>query len=335
MAIDHSPAPSNLSTEQAAMQIDALLAEDPAYANDQPPEEKGRRESTQRPQQADEEPEVKAEESSEESEETEQPEEESEAEELDYDTVITVKSKDKEGNEIAEEVPLKDLISQRMLQSDYTRKTQELAQQRAEVQNELQKGIEQERQQYIQALETQQQLVVNLLAPEAANLDQLAEDDPAEFIRVNNRMSKINNVVQQIEAKKQKAIQEHREYLQTKVIPNEMELVKQKIPDWSDDLKPTLVETGKRFGYTNEELGSIIDHRQIHILHELNRLSNLEKGMADKKSVASKKVVEKPTVMKSGGKQKQSKGGESFSKLRKTGKMEDAAAFFMDTIPDL
>ena len=81
MGIDHSPAPSNLSTEQAAMQIDGLLAEDPAYANDQPPEEKGRRESTQRPQQADEEPEVKAEESSEESEETEQPEEESEAEE--------------------------------------------------------------------------------------------------------------------------------------------------------------------------------------------------------------------------------------------------------------
>jgi len=340
MAIDHSQAPSNISTEQAALQIDSLLADDPAYANDQPEERPSRRESQLRQAEEPEEAE-EAEEEVSASDSEEQPEEESgeeEVESIDYDTLIEVKSKDKDGSEKSENIPLKDLISQRMLQSDYTRKTQELAQERAKVQSEITQKIETERQKFIDALDTQHQLMTQLLAPEASNMDQLAETDPAEFVRVQNRLSKIGAAMQEIESAKQKSIEEHRQYINTNVLPVEMEKLKEKVPNL-DEVKPAIMQLGKDIGFTDQELGSIIDHRAIHTLNRLrvaeSRVAELEKMIDQKKVVATKKVVEKPKVMKSQGNQPKRKGSESFNRLKKGGKMEDAANFFLDTIPDL
>jgi hypothetical protein len=334
MAIDTSGAPSNVSTEEAAHQIDALLSQDPAYTTEEPEKEQSKKES-KAPVEDEETEEVEA--SEDESKEEEQTEEDSESETIELDpdeAMFEVEEALADGNKEVRKYSLNELKSQRMLQADYTRKTQELAKQRAEVQQDLAKGVEAERQQFMQALEMQQKLVVEMLAPEAQNLDQLAEDDPAEYIRVQNRLGKINSVVQKIQEEQQQALQKQREYLQTEVVPKEMELVKQKIPEWSDDLKPALVETGKKFGYSDEELGSIIDHRQIQVLYELNRLSKLEKQVSDKKQIASKKVVEKPKIVKSGTRHKEDSGSESFNRLKKSGRFQDAAKVFEARLGD-
>lgn len=328
--MDQSPAKSNIGNDDAVGRIDALLAQEDGEFAEEPVKESAPKETEEV-----EEPEA-VEAATEEPEEEEQPEEESEVQEIDYDTLVQVKSKDAEGNEVAEDVSIKDLISQRMLQSDYTRKTQDLAKQRAEVQTELQKGIEQERQQYISALEAQQQAFMELLTPEVQNLDQLAETDPAEFVRVQNRMSKYQTAIQKVESQRQEAIQKHQEYMQTQVLPKQQELLKQAIPDWSDQTKQAVIETGKKFGLTDEELGSIVDHRQIRILHELSRLTNAEKSFNDKKAVASKKVVEKPKVVKSKKTpQRESKADASLERLKKTGRWQDAVGAIAETLTDL
>ncbi len=326
MAEDQAPSTQiGLSEQEAAVRIESILSQtDPEFADEQPPQDSEANEA-----EADE---VEAK-----TEEAEQPAEDSEesVDEIDYDTLVEVKGKDADGNETTEEVALKDLIKQRMLNSDYTRKTQELAKQRAEVEQSLQKGIEQERAQYLQALDTQQQLIIQLLAPEARNLDQLAEDDPGEYVRAQAKLNRINAVIQQIEQQRQAQNQKQREYLNTNVLPKEKESLQQKIPDWSEDTRLKVVETGRSFGFTENELSQVVDHRFIHLLHETGKLRGLEKTVSDKKAVASKKIVEKPKVVKSGKPVVEKKGSEAFKKLQKSGDYRDAAAYFMETMDDL
>lgn len=325
MAENQAPSTQiGLSEQEAAVQIDSILAQtDPDFAEEQP-------------EQASEANEPETDEVEAKTEEAEQPVEDSEesVNEIDYDTLVEVKGKDADGNETTEEVALKDLIKERMLNSDYTRKTQELAKQRAEVEQSLQRGIEQERAQYLQALDTQQQLIIQLLAPEARNLDQLAEDDPGEYVRAQAKLNRINSVIQQIEQQREAQNQKQREYFNTNVLPKEQESLKQKIPDWSEDTRLKVMETGRSFGFSDNELAQVADHRLIHLLHETGKLRGLEKTVSDKKAVASKKIVEKPKVVKSGKPAVEKKGGEALKRLKKSGDVRDAAAYFMETMDD-
>jgi len=337
--MDNSTAPSNADNLTAAQQIDALLARtDPDYM-EQPAEKP---ESASEAPQAEEQPEqdseaeVKADEAEEETQEAEA--EEAEELELDPDEALfEVEETQADGSKEVKKYSLNDLRSQRMLQSDYTRKTQELAKQRAEVQNSLEKGINEQRTQYVQALEAQQQAFMELLAPEVKNLDELANEDPAAYVQAQHRISKYQDAIKQVETRKQEAIQQQQEFIKTKVLPEQMELLKTKIPEWSKEKETAVIETGKSFGLTDEELGSMFDHRHVHILHELNRLQKLEKTLGDKKAIASKKVVEKPkTAIKSAGKQKQpSRSEESMTKLKKTGRWQDAVGVIAEGLHDI
>jgi hypothetical protein len=326
------------------------LAEDPDYKDEQAPEpvsprtqelEQARQaESEEEPTAESEDEEVQAkseEEPTAESEDTAEVEGE-EIQELDYDTLIEVKVK-KDGKEVSENVKLKDLIDQRMLQSDYTRKTAELAQERARVNEELDVRVNQERAQYIDALETMQEAVIKLNVPEFSDLDQLAVSDPAKYVQVKSRLEKMQGLVAEIDSARHQIMEEQQRQFRTEVLPREMEKLKQVVPD-IDTVKPAIMEFGESLGYSKEELGSISDHRAIHTLNRLRvaeaRVAELEGKIDQKKVVASKKVVQKPKVMKSQGKQPtQRKGSESYAKLRKSGKLTDAANVFLDAIPDL
>ena len=335
MPIDDSAAPSNQEMVTPTDRISALLADDPAFAGDEPKQEV-KQEVKEEPE-AEEQPEEESDVEEVEAKEDGEPDEEPETLEIDPDEALfDVEETLSDGNKEVKKYSLNELKKQRMLQSDYTRKTQELARQRAEVQVELQKGIDAQRKEYVEALEAQQQAFMELIAPEVRNLDELAETDPAEFVKVQNRLGKYQTAIQQIEQKKAEAIQQQQEYVRTNILPKESELLKTKIPDWNDSMKQAVIETGKKFGITDQELGSLVDHRQVHILHELHRLTQLEQSLKDKKSVAAKKVVEKPKPVKSGGKQKQkSRGEESRSRLRQTGRWQDAVGVIAASLTDI
>jgi hypothetical protein len=320
--------PQGVVTEdQAASQIDSLLSVDPDYVDEEPEKE------SEKPVEV--KAEVKAEE---ESEEEEKPETESESEEVEFDfdqKMFEVEETLLDGNKETKKYSLNELKSQRMLQADYTRKTQEVAKERAEVNEQLQKGINEQRQEYLKALDTNQQLLLQMVVPESQNLDQLAEDDPAEYIKVQNRLNRINETYRKIEEQKAAEAQKYQEYLRTEVIPKELELTKRVVPEWSDDLKPALIETGKRYGFSDEEMGTVMDHRIIHLLHEHARLTKLEASLKDSKDISQKKVVAKPKVVKSGTREKQDSGGEAFRKAQKTGRFQDAADVIAQRLDDV
>ena len=155
MAANPSGAPIAVSTHQAASQIDALLASDPEYAEDQPEEE------SKAPVEAQEEAE-EAEEAEEDTEEADQPEEESieiDPDEELFEVEITLEGGDKETRKYS----LNQLKKERMLEADYRRKTEELSRQRKEVETQLRQGVEKERGQYLETLNTLNQMVERVL----------------------------------------------------------------------------------------------------------------------------------------------------------------------------
>ena len=289
----------------------------------------------------DEEPEVKTEEATEESEETTeettdeaQPEEEAETVEIDpEEKLFEVEETIEGGKKEVRKYSLNELKSQRMMQADYQRKTAELARQRDEVQDKVRQGIEGEKKQYLQALETQQRLVYELVAPELqnVNLDQLAADDPAEYVKVSNKLNKLNLAIQGIQAEQQKLRDQERERLEKVVLPKAAEELQRDIPNWGADLQRSITRTAmEKYGFTSEELSTVVDPRYIKVLHDAHQFATGSKESETKKQIASKKVVEKPKVLKPGTKQPASKGeGDEFKRLQKTGRIEDAAAVFL------
>ena len=313
-----------VTQEQAGSQISDLLADDPDYRDEEPSTESSKEEASEAGEEA---AEVEAASSDAE----EEPETESEAEEIEIDF-------DSPMFEVEEgrKVSLNQLKKEHLLQSDYTKKTQELATEKAKVQEELNKGLNTQREEYLTALDTQQQLLIQMVAPQIQNLDKLAEEDPAEYIRAKNQLDKINELVRGIDGKRRSEQEKYQEYVRTQVLPKELELTKQVIPEWSDDLKPVLVETGKKYGFNDDEMSVISDHRVIKILHELNRLTKLEQSLTASKEVSNKKVIAKPKVLKSGTRNSQDKeGGDNFKKLRKSGRFQDAASVIAQRLGDM
>ena len=321
MAANPSGAPVAISTEQAAGQISAILAEDPEYAEDQPEEES---EVQAKPEESNEEP-PKDEESEETEEETEEKPEEGETLEIDPDEeMFEVEVAIEGGEKETRKYSLNQLKKERMLEADYRRKTEELSRQRNEVQSQMRQGVEKERGQYLEALNNLNQMVVQLTTPEATNLDQLAEDDPAEYIRVQRRLEKNNEVAQKIQAEQQRVQREQAEYFQTEILPKELKKVEKAIPNFAET-KSDIIKTGAEYGFSEEELSNIWDSRAIRVLHDAYRWQKSQKELDGKKTVASKKVIEKPKVVKGSSTVKDKGNAEAFKKLQKSGRMEDAA----------
>lgn len=228
---------------------------------------------------------------------------------------------------------LNELKAQRMMQADYQRKTAELARQREEVQDKVRQGIADQQKQYLQALETQQKLVWSLAAPELqnVNLDKLAEEDPAEYVKVSNKLNRLNQAIQGIQAEQQKLAQQELEHLEKVVLPKAAEELQRDIPNWGNDLQKSITRTAtEKYGFTPEELSMVVDPRYIKVLHDAFQFHEGKKTVETQKSIAAKKVVEKPKVLKPGTKQPTDKGsGEEFKRLQKTGRFEDAAAVIL------
>jgi hypothetical protein len=216
---------------------------------------------------------------------------------------------------------------------DYSRDMQEVARQREGVKDEIRKGIADQQKQYLQALETQQKLVWGLVAPELqnVNLDQLASDDPAEYVKVSNKLNRFNMTIQGIQAEQQKLAQQEREHLERVVLPKAAEELQRDIPNWGADLQRNISRNAmEKYGFTTEELSMVVDPRYIKVLHDAFQFNEGKKVSDTQKTIAQKKVVEKPKVLKPGTTQQAKKSeGDDFKRLQKSGRFEDAATVIL------
>lgn len=171
-----------------------------------------------------------------------------------------------------ERVTLDELKAGYSRNADYTQKTQALAETRKAVEAET-ATLRGARERY-EATLTKLEESLTGMEPQEPDWDKLREEDPAEYAaqREDWRQLQQDKVAVQQE-KARIAAEKEQEYSAELRARVEQETVKllAAIPEWADEKvakrdKTALAEYAKSLGYTDEELGSVYDHRIMVIL---------------------------------------------------------------------
>ena len=280
------------------------------------------------------------EESEEETEEESEEESEESDEEVEEDPLYAVTVNGEE-----HEVTLDELTKGYSRQSDYTKKTQEVSEQRKEFdamkQNMAQEyqQIQAERNQYVQSLQ-------NLMETSMGNVDKFAnidwetmkETDPIEYVTKREEFREAQEKVQGMRNEQQMAQQRQASQEQTsrqELLQREHNALVDALPDWGNPDKQKGLAKGIRDyamgqGFAKEELDSLVDHRSILVLLKARQYDQLQKA-----DVKSKKLKNKPRVIRAGtGRDRdadsKSKRTAKMKRLRGSGHVDDAASILED-----
>ena len=262
-----------------------------------------------------EEAEVEAEADYDEAEEVEydEPEAEDETEEAPAEPTYRVRVGDEEVD-----VPVSELTNSYMRQSDYTRKTQQVAEQRKAAEAELAEASAQ-RQRYAEQLATVEQ-ALSQSEPTQEYWDQLYQSDPLEYTRQRDLMRERKDALEQVQVEQQRVQQEHMAQLQAAAqtrLVEEQERMKELIPEWLDPEvaqreKTQVVTYAQRVGYTEEELANVSDARAVAVI----RKAMMYDELMSKKPAAQKKTQKAP---------KMTKGGQPKSKAQISARRKQSA----------
>ena len=245
------------------------------------------------------------------------------------------------------EISLDELLKGYSRQSDYTRKTQELSEQRKSIEtNQAQwnaeiQQIQTERQQYVSALQNVIESSMGSLDKFATvDWDSLKNDNPLEYITKRDEYREMQDKVRQAQFQQQQAQQTHQQESQrnhTRVLQEEHGKLVEALPEWSEQntrqkLSGQIKEYALSQGYTTEEIGSLIDHRSLMTLYKAMKYDK-----ASSPSVVKKKVKNKPRVIRAGSPRTKSdedktKRTAQMKRLRGSGHLDDASTLLEDFI---
>lgn len=191
------------------------------------------------------------------------------------DRKIKVKTKDDDGTESEIEVSEAELASSYLRQQDYTRKTQALSQRETQAVEFLKGKHDEVRNQYLEQAEFTRAAVVQMAGLKSeADMAQLAQNDPAGWVTEQQRQLSIRNFLGQLDGQmkgeraqaQQQAQQARAQDLNQQFEKTWGELAKEKID------KPALAkiygDVNKTYGFSNEELGNVYDHRLVKMMRD-------------------------------------------------------------------
>jgi len=239
-----------------------------------------------------------------------------------------------------EEVPLDELIAGYHRYATYTKKSQELAQKRDGF-GEEQQALRQTYEQYQQVLSQLHQQMQAANQPANLDWDALERENPVQWLKLKELERQKSGEIQAVQSEQMRMQQllagENDKKLQDHLTV-EHSLVLEKIPEWADgDLQANeqrkLVEFGKAVGFSDDELNTIYDSRAVVVLRDAmryNELTNGDKITAAKSKIGSVKGGNKETSRRVRSRQVKAKRAQ----LRKTGKVDDAAALFADILTE-
>jgi len=276
-------------------------------------------------------------------EEDESEEEEEESEESDDEDEEALYAVTVNGEE--QEVSLEELLKGYSRQSDYTRKTQELSNDRKGMEDLQQKynsemaQIQAERQQYTEYLN---QIVENSMGglDKYANLDweRLKESDPIEYVTKREEYREAQEKIQAMrneQATAQQRQAEESKQLHSNMVMEEHQKLVSAVPEWGEPEKQKeLAGTVRKYalsqGFSEEELNSLVDHRSVLVLMKAAKFDAM-----DNADIKSKKLKNKPKVIRAGkgktkGENSKSKRAAKMKRLQSSGHVDDAASILED-----
>ena len=230
-----------------------------------------------------------------------------------------------DGEEI--EVTEDEAIKGYQRQADYTRKTMEVAEERKRVEAEK-TSVSAERQKAIQLAE--EFIRSNSFTSDQASLDKLLEESPAEYLKIKRaeevRMMKVHEARQ----KQSELIDAESREQQSRVaqfVKQQAQLLEAKVPEWKDAAKAKVQKQElaaylMQEGFTEQEIGSLIDHRTVLVARKAM--------LYDKAAtVTDKKVAKTPPKVEKAGAKADSVPQDNAGLIKRLGRsnsVEDAAA---------
>lgn len=188
-----------------------------------------------------------------------------------------------------------------MRNSEFTQKTQKLSEQRK--QYEINIGQVQETQKAYEFAKTIQgdQLEIrqaqNIIAEYEQYFDQnVREMDPAQVAQVQNAIRQAERFISQKNSEittKQQEFQQAQEQSLRELLNKSTEVLRSKIPQWGESHQTEMKEYGLGLGFTEAEITSVVDPRQLEVLWKASQYDKLQKG----KAAAVKTVQDAPTII--------------------------------------
>lgn len=234
------------------------------------------------------------------------------------------------------EVTLDELIKSYQLGTDYTKKSQAVAEERKAVEAERQAVQEAKvmRDQYAQRLEIIEQMLSQ--PQEVENLDYLKETDPIGYAVKVAEMSQKEKQLAQVRAEREKISQQQeydRQEQMRYMVAQESEKLVAALPEFADPSKGEVIRKdirtyGKQMGFSDEELANVFDSRAVLTLYKAMQYDKLQSA----KPGITKKVSEAPKAIKPGVSKPRDSNTEETRKLKarakSTGSIRDAASVF-------
>lgn len=246
-----------------------------------------------------------------------------------------------------ENVPLSQIKDSYRATQDATRFQEEAKAAREEAKRYAEQTNTTIKTQLAQAHALAQGLDQMYLAPfQQVDWNALRADDPAEYSARRQEymdaqqavQAKKQSVLQEIQAFQEKAKAEQAESVQQQ-LARERDALYEKWPEMGDEKKgdaarASVIDFLKKDGFTDDEIGSVSDHRVLLMARDAMRF----REQAKQADVAKKKVVKIGSkVLTPGAAQSKAEGRRAAvdplrQKLRKSGKVEDFAALLSEKI---
>ena len=236
------------------------------------------------------------------------------------------------------EITQSELIKLAQQGADYTKKSQQVAEARKQLESEA-KVIEEarkERMEYAQRLQALQEYLEQN-AHKEDDIAYLKENDPIGYAIKIAEMTQQREQMMAVRAEQERLAmlqQAENVKLERQYLAQQAELVSQLIPEYADaqkgeGLRKELRAYAKSIGYTDEEVNSVYDARTVKALYDAMQYAKLQKS----KPEVTKRVSQAPKALKAGnvksGKTSNSEQAKrDRNKLKSTGKVKDAARIF-------
>ena len=229
-------------------------------------------------------------------------------------------------------------------QSDYTKKTQSLSEQRKEMENLTQQyssqlqQIQAERQQYIQHLQalSENQDVKKF----DIDWERLRLEDPLEYVTKRQEFQEAKEKAEEVKTKAKQAMARsaaEKEQQWAKVVEDEKSKLIAALPEWGEtdsqrQLATELRSYAQTQGYSEPEIDSLVDHRSFLVLRKAMLYDEMQNA-----NPKAKKLKGKPKVIRAGKGASRTQAQRDALKtkrnqLKNSGHVRDAAKVFEDFI---
>lgn len=233
------------------------------------------------------------------------------------------------------DVTLDELKNGYSRDADYRRKTEELSYDKKQFMSESEK----QRQDYSSKINeanqllsvAQQQLQTEI---NSSDLEKLYEEDPTEAARIEHRLrrkqEKLNQAMEKTQSEQRKQFNGY--------LNDQKKQLASKMPEFSDPTKASqlassMKSTLNNYGFNDQEISQVYDHRIVMLVNDAMKY----RKMQNSKPNLAKKITKPGRVFSSGVKKDKAeinltKRKEKLSRLKKTGNIKDATSIFLDMV---